>query len=370
MLNAAMIGLGWWGKELVRAQRDSKLMRFSRGVTLEPDTVRDFAKEMNFSIGTSYEDVLADKSIDAVVLATPHTKHRQQVEAAAAAGKHVFCEKPFALTVEDAKAAIAACRKAGVALGVGHNRRLWPSMVKLKEVVSSKEFGTIMFAEGNYSHDILANTPLDNWRSAPQETKAGGMTGMGIHLLDGFSFLIGPMARVSALSTKRILPFESGDTTQAMLQFANGATGTIATSLKTPGFVWRLAVYGSEMWAESLSETKVTICRKDGKPETFDVPQANHIGANLEFVCCGGAGEGQVPDRRRRDRSHGRGAGGGVRTRRNARANGAILRDVKMCHSAWREREPESITTFVCEMIGCGYGSGLALRRPECVESS
>ena len=192
-----------------------------------------------------------------MVLATPHTRHRAQVEAAAAAGKHVFCEKPFALNVADAKAAIAACRKAGVALGVGQNRRLWPSIVQLKQVVSSAEFGTVMFAEGNYSHDILANTPLDNWRSAPQETKAGGMTGMGIHLLDAFSFLIGPMARVSALSTRRILPFESGDTTQAMLAFRNGATGTIATSLKTPGFVWRCAVYGSEMWAESLSETKV-----------------------------------------------------------------------------------------------------------------
>jgi hypothetical protein len=162
-----MIGLGWWGKELVRSARDSKLMRFTRGVTLEPDTVRDFAKEMSLSIGTSYEDVLADKSIDAVVLATPHTKHRQQVEAAAAAAKHVFCEKPFALTVEDAKAAIAACRKAGVALGVGHNRRLWPSIAKLKELVSSPEFGTVMFAEGNYSHGILANTPLDNWRFQP-----------------------------------------------------------------------------------------------------------------------------------------------------------------------------------------------------------
>src|SRR5436309_33347 len=128
--------------ELERAARDSKLMRFTRGVTLEPDTVRDFAKDMNLSIGTSYEDVLADKSIDAVVLATPHTKHREQVEAAAAAGKHVFCEKPFALTIEDAKAALAACRKAGVVLGVGHNRRLWPSMVKQKELVSSPEFGT------------------------------------------------------------------------------------------------------------------------------------------------------------------------------------------------------------------------------------
>jgi predicted dehydrogenase len=293
MLNAAMIGLGWWGKELVRAARTSELMRFTRGVTLEPDTVRDFATETSIGIGTSYEDVLADKSIDAVVLATPHTRHRAQVEAAAAAGKHVFCEKPFALSVADAKAAIAACREAGVALGVGHNRRLWPSIVKLKEVVSSGEFGTVMFAEGNYSHDILADTPLDNWRSAPQETRAGGMTGMGIHLIDAFSFLIGPMARVSALSTRRILPFESGDTTQAMLAFRNGATGTIATSLKTPGFVWRCAVYGSEMWAESLSETKVTICRRDGRPEAFEAPPRNHIGANLDSFAAAALGKGR-----------------------------------------------------------------------------
>jgi predicted dehydrogenase len=165
--------------------------------------------------------------------------------------------------------------------------------VKLKEVVSSAEFGTIMFAEGNYSHDILANTPLDNWRSAPQETKAGGMTGMGIHLLDAFSFLIGPMARVSALSTRRILPFPTGDTTQAMLAFRNGATATIATSLKVPGFVWRCAVYGSEMWAESLSETRVTLCRRDGKPETFDVPQTNHIGANLDSFAAAALGQGK-----------------------------------------------------------------------------
>jgi len=188
--------------------------------------------------------------------------------------------------------------KAGVALGVGHNRRLWPSIVKLKEVVSAAEFGTVMFAEGNYSHDILANTPLDNWRSAPQETRAGGMTGMGIHLIDAFSFLAGPMTRVSALSTKRTLPFPSGDTTQAMLAFANGATGAIATSLKTPGFVWRVAIYGSDMWAESVSETKVTLCGRDGTPETFELPQTNHIGANLDSfaACARGQGRFQIDD--------------------------------------------------------------------------
>jgi predicted dehydrogenase len=293
MLNAAIVGLGWWGKELVRSvQGRSDLIRVTRGVTLEPELARDFAAEMKFTIGTSFADVLDDPAIDAVILATPHTRHREQVEAAAARGKHVFCEKPFALSRADAEAAIAACRRAKVGLGVGQNRRMWPSIVAIKELAASGQLGTVMFAEGNYSHDILANTPLDNWRSAPEETKAGGMTGMGIHLLDAFSFLVGPMEKVCAVSTRRTLPFAAGDTTQALVRFRSGATGTISTTLKTPGFVWRLAVYGSDMWAESLSETKVTICKPKGEPVTFEVPQTNHIGMNIESFARAASGEG------------------------------------------------------------------------------
>ncbi|MBI3436635.1 MAG: Gfo/Idh/MocA family oxidoreductase, partial [Proteobacteria bacterium] len=288
------VGLGWWGKELVRAvQGRSALIGFSRGVTLEPELAREFATEMRLTLGTSYDDVLADPAIDAVVLATPHSQHRAQVEAAAARGKHVFCEKPFSLSKADAAAAIAACRRAGVGLGIGHNRRLWPSVARIKELIVSGQLGTIMFAEGNYSHDILANTPLDNWRSAASETRAGGMTGMGIHLLDSFSFLVGPMQRVSALSSRRTLPFPSGDTTQALLEFAGGASATISTTLKTPGFVWRLALYGSEMWAESLGETKLTICRADGRPQTQEVAQSNHIASNIESFARAALGQGR-----------------------------------------------------------------------------
>lgn len=248
---------------------------------------------MNFALGTSYQDVLDDPAIDAVILATPHTRHREQVEAAAACGKHVFCEKPFALSLKDAQAAVAACRRARVGLGVGQNRRLWPSIVAIKNLVASGHFGVIMFAEGNYSHDILADTPLDNWRSAPEETRAGGMTGMGIHLLDALSFLVGPMEKVCALSTRRTLPFMAGDTTQALLSFRSGATATISTTLKTPGFVWRLAVYGSDMWAESLGETKVVTCRAKGEPATFEAPPANHIGMNIESFARAALGEGR-----------------------------------------------------------------------------
>src|SRR5712675_3768213 len=221
MLNAAMIGLGWWGKELVRSARDSKLMRFSRGVTLEPETVRDFAKDMNVGVGTSYEDVLADPAIQAVVLATPHSRHRAQVEAAAAARKHIYCEKPFALTKADAQAMLDACARAGVIIAVGHHFRLMPSMAALRQEVAAGIFGTIMHVEGNYSHDWLAAQPADSWRSAPEETRAGGMTGMGIHVLDCFRDLIGPMRRVSALSKRRALSLATGDTTAALIEFAN-----------------------------------------------------------------------------------------------------------------------------------------------------
>ena len=294
MLNTAIVGLRWWGKELVRSARGSKLMRFTQGVTLEPETARDFAKEMNISIGTCYENVLADRSIDAVVLATPHSAHRAQVEAAAAAGKHVFCEKPFALNVEDAKAAIAACRKAGVALGVGQNRRLWPSIAKLKDVISSAEFGTIMFAEGNYSHDILANTPLDNWRSAPQETKAGGMTGMGIHVLDCFRSLVGPMKRIAALSKARALKLDTGDTTSALIEFDSGATGTLATTIKTP-FEWRIAVYGENCHAMSVSETRAIVKYAGKDAEVIDKPAESHLGRNLDYFAKAALGQGAFP---------------------------------------------------------------------------
>jgi predicted dehydrogenase len=298
MLNAAIIGLGWWGKELVHSvQNKSELIHFSRAVTLEPGPAQEFAAQTRLVLGTYYEDVLADAKIDAVVLATPHTLHRRQVEAAAAAGKHVFCEKPFALSLADARAALTACRKAGVALGIGHNRRLWPSIRRMRELMDEGRFGKIMHVEGHFSHDWLANQPANDWRSAPEETKAGAVTGMGIHLIDCFSFLVGPLQRISALSTRRTLPLQSGDTTSALFEFKNGATGTIATTLKTP-FLWRLAIYGSDLWAESLSETKIATRHSGRGIETIQLPGTNHVGLNLESFARAALGQGayQVDD--------------------------------------------------------------------------
>jgi predicted dehydrogenase len=155
-----------------------------------------------------------------------------------------------------------------------------PSMQALRGWIDSGSLGTIMHAEGNYSHDWLANVPAEGWRSAPEETRAGGMTGMGIHVLDCFREFVGPMTRVSALSKRRALALQTGDTTSALLEFANGATGTLATTLKTP-FVWRFAVYGENAWVESVSETRALLHRSSGEPEVKDFPPNNHLGINV-----------------------------------------------------------------------------------------
>jgi predicted dehydrogenase len=295
MLNTAIVGLGWWGKTLVKAAKDfGAPVNFVRGVTLEPDTVRDFATEYKIAIGTSFDEVLADKTIQAVVLATPHTKHPEQVKALAAAGKHIYCEKPFALSKADTAAMLEACKRAGVVIGVGHHFRLMPSMRVLAELKDKGAFGTIMHVEGNYSHDWLANYPADSWRMQAVESRAGGMTGMGIHVLDCFRDLVGPMKRIAALSKARALKLPTGDTTSALIEFESGATGTLATTIKTP-FEWRIAVYGENCHAISVSETRAIVRYAGKEAEVIDRPADIHLGRNLDYFAKAAMGQGAFP---------------------------------------------------------------------------
>jgi len=296
MLNTAIVGLGWWGRTLVKAARDfGAPLSFTHGVTLEPDAVKDFVAEHKIAL-CSFDEVLADPAIQAVVLATPHSAHRAQVIAAAEAGKQIYCEKPFALSKADAVAMLEAVARAGVTIAVGHHFRLMPSMRALAELQAQGAFGTIMHMEGNYSHDWLASYPADSWRMAREESRAGGMTGMGIHVLDCFRDLNGPMKRVSALSKARVLAhLPTGDTTAALIEFENGATATLGTTIKTP-FRWRIAVFGENCWAESAGETRV-ILRRAGKddPDVIDYPHDNHLGRNLNHFAKAAMGQASFP---------------------------------------------------------------------------
>ena len=121
---------------------DSDVIRFVAGATrtVSPE-VTAFAEAQKLTLASDFKALLANKDVDAVVLATPHSQHSEQVIAAAQAGKHVFCEKPFALTKADADAAVAATKKAGVTLGLGYNRRFHPEMTALRDKITAGDLG-------------------------------------------------------------------------------------------------------------------------------------------------------------------------------------------------------------------------------------
>jgi predicted dehydrogenase len=249
MIRAAIVGLGWWGKTLVESvQQDSDEIRFVAGTkrTVSPDD-EAFAQEQGFRLLESYEAVLADPEVDAVVLATPHSQHSEQVIAGAEAGKHVFCEKPFALTKTEAEAAVEATQKAGVALGLGYGRRFHPEMRKLRERIDSGELGTVMHVEAAMTFPNALFLKPEQWRAQRDETPCGGLTPMGVHAVDGMIDLCGPIDRVFCQSFRRVVEIDADDTTSILFRMREGMSGYLGTLTATgPGFTFK--VYGSKGW--------------------------------------------------------------------------------------------------------------------------
>jgi predicted dehydrogenase len=247
MINAAIVGLGWWGKTLVEAvQGTSTDIRFVAGATrtVSPET-QAFADAQKLRLAANYEALLADSAVQAVVLATPHSLHAREVAAAAAAGKHVFCEKPFALTKADAEASVAATTKAGVTLGLGYNRRFHPEMTKLRERIRSGALGTILHVEATMTFPNGLALKPDAWRADRHETPCGALTPMGVHAIDGMIDLCGSIDQVYCQSFRRVVAVDNDDTTSMLFRMRDGMSGYLGTMTATgPGFSFQ--VFGSK----------------------------------------------------------------------------------------------------------------------------
>lgn len=249
MIKAGIVGLGWWGKTLVESvQKRSKDIVFVAGATRTPASeIQDFAKKQGFVLRGSFEELLGASDVDAVVLATPHSMHVPQIVAAAAASKHVFCEKPFALTKADAEKAVKAMRQAGVALGLGYNRRFHPTMTDLRERVKTGALGAILHFEGTMTFPNALYLKPSQWRASRAETPCGGLTPMGVHIIDAVIDLFGPVEQVFCESFRRVVQIDADDTTSILFRMKNGMSGYLGTMTATGGS-FRLQVYGSEGW--------------------------------------------------------------------------------------------------------------------------
>jgi predicted dehydrogenase len=299
-VNVAMIGLGWWGRKMIavlkQAKNDIEIV-----CAAEPNpTGKEFAAANNFEHYSGDLEAIQHPGVEAVILATPHSLHAEQIARAVAAGKHVFCEKPLALTRKAAEAVVAACATNNLVLGMGHERRWEPPVAQMLAMARSGELGRIQQVEGNFSHDRFMTLDAGNWRLNADEAPVGGMTATGIHLTDLAVALLG-RARDLRVSCERLSSkIPQGDTMSVHVRFKDGGTAYVSASLAMP-FVSRFAVFGSKGWVDIRDKAHVeapagwvvTSAVAGGPITVTEVPPSEPVKDNL--VAFARAVRGEVP---------------------------------------------------------------------------
>ena len=285
MINAAIVGLGWWGKELVNSvQGKSSAIRFVAAHNLSQEKSRTYCAEKGLEWRPSVDALLADPQIDALVFAAKHGDRPDQVVATARAGKHVFVEKPFALNLADADRALAAVTAAQVVFGVGYQRRQLPPVAELRARFRDGRLGKVGQCVGEATAPGALTLPDGSWRLDADEAPAGGMTALGVHLLDTMIDLFGHIETVYCVNRKHAAT-RIEDVTTVVAQFASGTVGTIICSMaSTP--TYRLAAFGTNGLAEaSLDTFRFLPTPKPGvvaAPEVIASPAFDPLRAELE----------------------------------------------------------------------------------------
>jgi len=299
----ALIGMGWWGKKMLNVLGGAPAdIRVVRAVEPNIETARALCAERGVALTADYADALGDPEVEAVVLATPHALHGKQIEAAVAARKHVFCEKPLALTKAGAEKAVRLCHDAGLVLGMGHERRWEPPIAELMAKVDAGQLGRIHQIEANFSHDRFLALDRGNWRLKADQAPAGGMTATGIHLLDLSVRLLGPAESVWCVCEQLSSDLPQGDTVAAYVKFRAGGTSYVSASLANP-FISRFAVYGSKAWVEVRDKAHVESpdgwivmsAKVSGPITTAAVPPAEPVKDNLVSFARAIRGGGPYP---------------------------------------------------------------------------
>lgn len=301
MVNVAVIGLGWWGKTLVGLMQQSATLRVVALADPSP-SARSFADTTGIRLVPALADVLDDPNVDAVVLCTPHSLHCEQIIAAAAAGKHVFGEKPFCQTEDQARRAVAAACTAGIVLGIGHEKRFEPPIATAVAMARRGDLGRVLQIEANFNQDKFLGLAPDNWRISAKESPVGPLTATGIHLVDLAVSVLGPVANAYARNAQLDSRLANGDTLAIMLAFQGGGHALITSILATP-FSGRFAIYGSKGWVEvrdkshpELSEGWVLTTSLRGAPvEVVDVPADPSALRNLEAFAAAIEGRADYP---------------------------------------------------------------------------
>ena len=281
-VRCAMVGLGWWGQLMVEsvATPDTALV-FTHGFARNAEPVRDFADAHRLELAPSFDTLLRDPAVDAIVLATPHSVHVDQIVACAEAGKPVFCEKPLALSLAEAQRAVAACRAADIVLGLGTDRRMLPAVVRLKALIDEGALGELLHLEAQYSNDNMSRGVSGDWRTSAHETPGGGMTGPGLHALDALLHLGGPAGSLSGQLRQPQGADVPVDTISLMGTLASGTSMLLGCVRGSPNY-FRLAAFGTNGWAEVRGFGDLHHCASGGAETVEHFSPELAVGALLQ----------------------------------------------------------------------------------------
>lgn len=245
-IKVGLVGLGWWAEQHANSILKSKLLKLYACHTRDPSKGQAFARRYGCTYHQKYEELLRDPELDALIITTPHTTHLELATKAAEAGKHVLIEKPMALTVEDCRKMIDAFKQNNLVLAVGHDKRWAGNHRKIRELVQAGVLGDIIFAEGNYSHNVGLRLTPDKWRWYRRESPGGSLSYTGIHIIDTLRFLTGQeIVEVDGLLDKLATPAEIYDTALARFKFSAKTYGWV-TSLFTVPRVFFVNLYGTK----------------------------------------------------------------------------------------------------------------------------
>jgi predicted dehydrogenase len=252
--------------------------------------MKEVAEKYGVTGYATVEELLADDSVDAIYIATPTHVHHEQTVAAAKAGKHVLCEKPLALTLEECEASIKACADAGVKFGTNFMMRFHACHDTIRAMVAAGDLGT----------PVLGRAELTCWyppiegafRQSISLGGGGSLIDMGNHCIDLLEYIFGSkVARVACFTDNLVQDYESEDTAVATLHFANGAVGMVDTLFNVPDAAARnmLELYGSRgsmvtQGTIGQASTGSITAVIEGDTKGYDAQQVREEGAAEQII--------------------------------------------------------------------------------------
>ena len=245
-VRVACIGMGWWSGVLADAMQRSGKLKIVACFTRSEEKRRAFAEKYRCEAAQTYEAILDNRGIEAIVNTTPNNAHLETTRASAAAGKHVFLDKPIANTVSDGRAITEACERAGIVLALGYQRRRESHFRWIRGQIDEGAFGKLVNAEANISRDRLGKIDLDSWRYTAKGMPGGVMLQIGIHYSDVLEYLVGPIKAVSGRFAQLVLPGDNPDVASLVLEHGNGALSTLNASYASASEYYLMNIYGKE----------------------------------------------------------------------------------------------------------------------------